>query len=141
MPLIKWLENSTFTKTGLMLFGGILTGLSFLILNFTTWSGILIVGMLLMTFGEMIAFPFSNAFAMDRAKKGNQGEYMALYSIAFSVAHIFGHNAGMRLVDSLGFDNTWYIITILAALCVFLLFILSEYLNTRKKLKKTQYFD
>ena len=136
MPLIKWLENSTFTKTGLMLFGGILTGSSFLILNFTTWSGILIIGMLLMTFGEMIAFPFSNAFAMDRAKKGNQGEYMALYSIAFSIAHIFGHNAGMRLVDKLGFDNTWYIVTILAGLCVFLLFILSEYLNSKKKIKQ-----
>lgn len=135
MPLIKWLENSTFTKSGLMLFGAILTGLSFVILNFTTWSGILIIGMLLMTFGEMIAFPFSNAFAMDRAKKGNQGEYMALYSIAFSVAHIFGHNAGMRLVDNLGFDNTWYIITILAALCVFLLFILSQYLNSIKTIK------
>ena len=137
MPLIKWLENSTFTKTGLMLFGGILTGLSFLILNFTTWSGILVIGMLLMTLGEMIAFPFSNAFAMDRAKKGNQGEYMALYSIAFSIAHIFGHNAGMRLVDKLGFNNTWYMVTILAGLCVFLLFILSEYLNTKKKLKQT----
>ena len=49
MPLIKWLENTTFTKSGLMLFGAILTGLSFLILNFTTWSGILIIGMLLMT--------------------------------------------------------------------------------------------
>jgi predicted MFS family arabinose efflux permease len=131
MPLIKWLENTTFTKSGLMLFGAILTGLSFLILNFTNWTGILILGMLLMTFGEMIAFPFSNAFAMDRAKKGNQGEYMALYSIAFSIAHIFGHNTGMRLVDNLGFDNTWYIVTALAALCVFLLFILSQYLNRK----------
>lgn len=141
MPLIKWLENSRFTKTGLMLFGAILTGLSFIILNFTTWSGILIIGMLLMTFGEMIAFPFSNAFAMDRAQKGNQGEYMALYSIAFSIAHIFGHNAGMRLVDKLGFDNTWYIVTVLAGLCVFLLFILSEYLNAKKKSKQTPYFE
>ena len=140
MPLIKWLENTNFTKSGLMLFGAILTGLSFLILNFTNWTGILILGMLLMTFGEMIAFPFSNAFAMDRAKKGNQGEYMALYSIAFSIAHIFGHNAGMRLVDLLGFDNTWYLVTILAALCVFLLFILSTYLNRKKKLKKKEIY-
>lgn len=132
MPLIKWLENTTFTKPGLMLFGAILTGLSFLILNLSSWAGILVIGMLLMTFGEMIAFPFSNAFAMDRAKKGNQGEYMALYSISFSIAHIFGHNAGMRMVDRLGFDYTWYIVTFLAALCVFLLFILRQFLNRKK---------
>ncbi len=42
MPLIKWLENTTFTKTGLMLFGGILTGLSFIILNLTPGRGVLI---------------------------------------------------------------------------------------------------
>ena len=135
MPLIKWLESTRFTKSGLMIFGTILTGLSIIILNLTSWIGILIIGMLLMSLGEMITFPFSNAFAMDRAKKGNQGEYMALYSIAFSIAHIFAHNAGMHMVDGLGFDNTWYIFTIIAGLCVFLLFILSQYLNTQKKKK------
>ncbi|MBE9489038.1 MAG: MFS transporter [Bacteroidetes bacterium] len=129
MPLIKWLENSRYTKAGLMLFGAVLTTASFLVLNMTSWIGILVIGMLLMTIGEMIAFPFSNAFAMQRAKKGNQGEYMALYSISFSVAHIFGHNAGMQMVNGLGFDNTWYIITLLGVLCVLLLFILKQYLK------------
>jgi MFS family permease len=131
MPLIKWLENTRFTKLGLMLFGAILIGFSFLILNVTTWAGVLIIGMLLMTFGEMIAFPFSNAFAMERAKKGNQGEYMALYSISFSVSHIFGHNVGLHLVDAIGFNKTWYLTTILAGLCVFLLYFL------KNRLKKT----
>lgn len=133
MPLIKWLENTKFTKTSLMLFGAVLTGLSFLILNATDWVGVLVIGMLLMTFGEMIAFPFSNAFAMDRAKKGNQGEYMALYSISFSIAHIFGHNMGLQLIGKVGFDNTWMIVTGLATLCVFLMFTLKQYLKYKKK--------
>ena len=133
MPLIKWLETTNFTKSGLMVFGTILLGISILVLNLTTWTGVLIIGMLFMSLGEMITFPFSNAFALDRAKKGNQGEYMALYSIAFSIAHIFAHNAGMHMVDDLGFDNTWYIFTMLAGFCVLLLFTLSRYLNTQKK--------
>ncbi len=132
MPLVKWLENSKYTKVGLMLFGGILTALSFVVLNLTSWTGILIVGMLLMTIGEMIAFPFSNAFAMDRAKKGNQGEYMALYSIAFSVSHIFSHNSGMQLVNSLGFDTTWLIVTGVSALCVFFMFLLRVVVQKEK---------
>jgi len=131
MPLIKWLENTTYTKIGLILFGAILTGLSVIILNITSWTGILIIGMLLMTFGEMIAFPFSNAFALDRSKKGNPGEYMALYSISFSIAHIFGHNAGLRMINYSGFENTWYFISALACLCVFSLFFLKKYLNTK----------
>ncbi|MFD2824186.1 MDR family MFS transporter [Lacinutrix iliipiscaria] len=129
MPLIKWLENSKHSKSSLMFFGAVLTALSFIVLNISTWSGVLIVGMFLMTVGEMIAFPFSNAFAMERAKKGNQGEYMALYSIAFSIAHIFGHNAGMRLVDGFGFDNTWLIMTGLGGVCAFLLFLLNIYVK------------
>ncbi|MEL0651261.1 MFS transporter [Algibacter sp. TI.3.09] len=133
MPLIKWLETTNFTKSGLMVFGTILLGISILVLNLTAWTGVLIIGMLFMSLGEMITFPFSNAFALDRAKKGNQGEYMALYSIAFSIAHIFAHNAGMHMVDDLGFDNTWYIFTMLAGFCVLLLFTLSRYLNTQKK--------
>lgn len=133
MPLIKWLENTRYTKLGLMFFGAVITGLSLLILNFTSWAGVLIVGMLLMTFGEMIAFPFSNAFAAERARKGNQGEYMALYSISFSFAHIFGHNAGLQMTSQLGFDNTWYIISGIAAICALLLFILNAHLKRFKK--------
>ncbi|MCD8406641.1 MFS transporter [Tenacibaculum dicentrarchi] len=123
MPLIKWLEESKYSKEILIFIGLFLMGLSFFVLNLTSWSGILIVGMFFMTFGEMIALPFSNAFVIDRAKKGNQGEYMAYYSIAFSLAHIFGHNSGMRLIDAYGFDTTWSITTITAVvgLVIFLL--------------------
>ena len=131
MPLIKWLENTEYTKLGLIFFGAILIGSSLLILNLTTWSGILVLGMILATIGEMIAFPFSNAFAVDRARKGNQGEYMALYSMSFSIAHIFGHNAGLQMTAILGFDNTWYIISTIALICALVLFVLNRNLNIK----------
>jgi predicted MFS family arabinose efflux permease len=132
MPLVKWFENSKRSQSGLMLIGAILTGLSFLILTSGSWIGILIISMLLVTFGEMIAFPFSNAFAMDRSKKGNKGEYMALYSIAFSVAHLFSHNGGMHLIESIGYNNTWYVVSLITLICMALLFILRQQLNTKK---------
>jgi len=126
MPLIKWLEQSSFTKIGLMLFGLVLTAISFYVLNLTSWMGILVIGMLFMTVGEMIAFPFSNAFAMDRAKKGNQGEYLSMYVMSFSIAHIFGHNIGLRLIDNLGYNNTWYIMVGLGFIGVLLLMYLKR---------------
>ncbi|WP_298760389.1 MFS transporter [uncultured Psychroserpens sp.] len=132
MPLIKWLEDSRHTKLGLMFAGAVLTGLSLLVLNLTSWTGVLVVGMLLMTFGEMVAFPFSNAFAVERAKKGNQGEYMALYSMSFSIAHIFGHNAGLQMTGKLGYDSTWYIITAIAFVCALILFTLNNRLKAKK---------
>ncbi|WP_296385915.1 MFS transporter [Winogradskyella sp.] len=129
MPLIKWLEHSRYTKVGLMIIGLILTALSFYVLNLTSWVGILLIGMLLMTIGEMIAFPFSNAFAMSRAKKGKQGEYLSMYVMSFSIAHIFGHNAGLRLVDHFGYNYTWYIMLGLGLIGILLLLYLKRSLK------------
>lgn len=129
MPLIKYLENKSFTKLTFVLFGLILVGLSFLVLNFFSWIGILVIGMLLMTLGEMIAFPFSNAFAMERAKRGNQGEYMALYTIAFSISHVFAHNLGMRSIARFGFEWTWYGICLVCLLGILLLLLLNKSLK------------
>jgi len=132
MPVVKWLENSKNTESRLILIGAILTGLSIIILTTSTWVGVLIVSMLLVTVGEMIAFPFSNSFAMDRSKRGNKGEYMALYSISFSVAHVFSHNGGMHLIESVGYNNTWYIITVVSVVCMLLLLFLNQKLKPKK---------
>ena len=133
MPLIKWLGDSKYSKELLITIGLLLTGLSYVVLLMTPWIGILIIGMLLMTLGEMIAFPFSNSFVIERSKRGKQGEYMAFYSISFSAAHIFGHNSGLQMVDNFGYDTTWTVISIISAVGVLTLF----YLMYRLKREKT----
>lgn len=132
MPLIKWLENSTHSKIGLMIFGSLFVGGSFMVLIMTPWIGILVIGMLLMTIGEMIVFPFSNAFAMERGKRGKLGEYMALYTVSFSISHVFGHNAGMQMVDKLGYDTTWLIITLFSVVSIGILLLLKRSLKIEK---------
>lgn len=133
MPLIKWLEGSKYKKEYLMCFGAFLTMLSFVVLNISNWIGVIFIGMILVTIGEMIAFPFSNAFAMQRAKKGNQGQYMAFYSIGFSFSHIFGHNAGLQLIDRFGYFNTWNVMIALGVGCMLLLFFLYKKTNNNTK--------
>ena len=132
MPLIKYLEKLNHSKTNYVIFGLALVGLSFLLLNLFSWVGILVIGMLLMTLGEMIAFPFSNAIAMERSKRGNQGEYMALYSIAFSISHIFAHNYGMHSIANNGYTLTWNVITIISVLGILLLLLLKRIAITNK---------
>ncbi|QNJ96780.1 MDR family MFS transporter [Constantimarinum furrinae] len=109
MPLVNWMERIKISKTMATFWGIVFIALSFIVLNFTTWGGILIIGMLLMTLGEMVGSPFSNALALEMAPKGRKGSYMGLYSMSFSMSHIIGHNSGMNLVDSYGFDFTWYV--------------------------------
>ena len=84
MPLIHYIENTLLDRMKIITGSLVLLALSFLVLNFTVWVGILIVSMLLITLGEMLAFPFTNNFAMNRAPSGKEGRYLALYSMAFS---------------------------------------------------------
>ncbi|MDT0646788.1 MFS transporter [Zunongwangia sp. F260] len=121
MPLIKYLEVKGKSATTYVILGIALAGLSFLAMNLSNWLGTLVIGMFLLTIGEMIAFPFSNSFALQRADKGKQGSYMALYSIAFSISHIFGHNSGMQLIGKLGYSFTWNVMIGLALFSCLLL--------------------
>ena len=124
MPLIKFLETRNRTPVFHVITGTVLVGLSFLAVNLTGWSGVLLIGMLLMTVGEMIAFPFSNSFALGRAERGKQGSYMALYSIAFSLSHIFGHNSGMQLISKFDYFFTWNVMIALTVIaCGLLLYL------------------
>lgn len=132
MPLIKFMESRRPTAIAYMILGMLLTAISFLVINLTGWTGILIAGMVLATLGEMIAFPFSNSFALNRSDGKKRGSYMALYSIAFSVSHIFGHNSGMQLIDNFGFEFTWYTMLGLGIFACLLLFILKGRLNREK---------
>ncbi|GAA3522005.1 MFS transporter [Aquimarina addita] len=126
MPLITYLESTSLSKISTVIYGMILTGCSFIILTLTPWAGILILGMVIATLGEMIAFPFGNAFALERSKKGKQGAYMGLYSMSFSVAHILGHNSGMQLIENYGYTNSWIFMTIIAIVGTVLLVIVKR---------------
>lgn len=109
MPLVGWLERINISKTMATFWGIVFLALSFIVLNMSDWVGVLVIGMILMTLGEMIGSPFSNALAISMAPKGRKGSYMGLYSMSFSFSHIFGHNGGMNLVNSYGYDTTWYV--------------------------------
>lgn len=122
MPLVSFFENGRFSRYRILAISTLLFALSFFVLNMTGWVGILSVGMVLMSYAEMLNFPFLNSFAMGRAAKfNNQGEYMALFTMSFSIAHIFAHNSGMQLVAHLGYEATWYIMGTLLVISILFL--------------------
>lgn len=120
MPIVKYFEDKKTPLIVLMIAGTAMMGLSFVILNMSMWVGTLVLGMLLITVGEVIVFPFSNAYAMKRAERGNKGDYLALYMMAFSFANIFSHNGGLQLIDDIGFFTTWNIAGGLSILTILL---------------------
>ena len=130
MPLIGWLDRKKVSKTMATFWGIFFLGLSFLVLNLTSWSGVLVIAMFLMTLGEMVGFPFSNALALEMAPKGRKGSYMGMYSMSSSFAHLIGHNGGMNMVNSFGYFTTWNVfamfLLIVAGLTIWLYFLLRK---------------
>lgn len=120
MPIVKGFEGK-WSNYSIMIVGTLLTVLGFTVLNLTPWAGILIISLLLLTFGEMITLPFSNSFALNRAQRGKQGEYMAFYSISFSISHILSHNVSMQVIERFGFTTTWWFLSLLGLICLILM--------------------
>ena len=122
MPLVNSLEKGKLDNLKIVIAGTFLLMLSFFVISFSPLIGLAIVGIVLMTFGEMLGFPFSNSYALDRSKLGNQGAYMAMYSMSFSFAHILGPNLGMQFSSAFGFESTWLLMGAICFIaCVILL--------------------
>jgi predicted MFS family arabinose efflux permease len=123
MPLVKYSEDRAFDRFKVMRFSVLLIALSFVVLNVFPVIAFLWIGMALMTFGEMLNFPFMNRFAYDRSDHGPPGAYMALFTISWSVAHIFGHTLGLNLIAQFGYTATWWFFVAFLLVAVGLLYL------------------
>jgi len=130
MPLIKFCEDRKFDLYRILLISVVLFALSFAVLNWFPVIGFLWVGMTLMTVGEMLNFPFMNRFAYDRSDQGPPGAYMALFTMSWSVAHIFGHTLGLNLIAQFGYTSTWYIMAGIMVLAMGLLVVLKRMMES-----------
>ena len=69
------------------------------------WS--LAVTVVIWTFGEMLFFPASAAYATDIAPDARRGEYSGLYTMVFSIAFAIGPWAGTVVLERLGARTLW----------------------------------
>jgi predicted MFS family arabinose efflux permease len=134
MPLVHYLEKIKKPTLLITIYGVALFVLSFLVLNIAPIIFFPILSMIFLTLGEMISFPFSNTFAMQRAQKGKKGDYMALYTLTFSIGHIFGPNLGMHISKSFGFQVTWFVMAGIMTLSALILYFLKTKLMKNSKM-------
>jgi predicted MFS family arabinose efflux permease len=109
MPIVSYFERKKVQKLKIILWGSLLMAISFYSLLINVWAGILVISMLIISIGEIFAFPFSNTFAMSRAPRGHEGRYMALYTMSFSLAHIVSSKMGMEIIGYLGYQVNWFV--------------------------------
>lgn len=119
MPLMMILEKNQRNFTYILV-GVLCLPISFLILKFG--AGLLITAILytvVITFSEIFAMPFMMNYSLSRPKKERQGQYSALYSIAYGIANIAAPSVGLGIAAAYGFDNMFNFIILLSGLLAF----------------------
>ncbi|PKP40562.1 MAG: MFS transporter [Bacteroidetes bacterium HGW-Bacteroidetes-13] len=126
MPLVHQLEKQKISQIKIIMWSLCFYGLSYAVLLFTNLDFILVVSVFAISFGEMLGFPYTNAFAMKRAKSGMEGKYLALYTMSFSFAHILSAKIGMSVVEKYGYTTNWVLMILLSILAIGLTALLSK---------------
>ncbi|MFH6968099.1 MDR family MFS transporter [Flavobacterium sp. FlaQc-28] len=120
MPTVGFMERRGFPKIKIIILGSFVMASSFFLLLINFWAGMLVISMICISIGEILTFPFSNAFALSRAPRGQEGRYMALYTMSFSLAHIVSSKVGFEIISDFGYQINWLFmasIGIIATLC------------------------
>lgn len=106
MVLVRRWENKR-PNMHYIILGALATACGYLFLITPGISPLLIATgtVILITVGEMLAFPFINTVIMSRASEHNRGQYAASYALSWSVAQIGGPGGGALIAQHWGFKT------------------------------------
>ncbi|NOR90870.1 MAG: MFS transporter [Anaerolineales bacterium] len=105
-PMVMMAVGTALYMVGLAMFG------------FVSAYWLFIVAILLLTFGEMVVMPVSQALAARFAPEDMRGRYMAFYSLAWAVPSTIGPWAAGLILDNYNPDWVWYAAGIVCAIAV-----------------------
>jgi predicted MFS family arabinose efflux permease len=108
MVIVYKLENRR-DPVQYMVFGALLIGVAFLTLYAAPVFTVVLCSMIIITFGEMLLFPFMNNFWVKRSTERNRGQYAAVYTMSFSAAIVLAPTFSSQVATWLGFEALWII--------------------------------
>ena len=113
MPMVHRLDGKG-PALGYVRFGLILYALSFAACLLPAGIAAALVFTILISFGEMFVMPFSSNFVFGRSEGSKQGQYMALYTMSYSVANILAPFLGTQVIAHWGYNTLWTMVAVLA---------------------------
>lgn len=127
MVLVYKLENKR-NPVWYMLAGAVFIGTSFLFFLISPVFIVALLGIMVITVGEMLLFPFVNNFWVQRSNEHNRGQYAGVYTMSFSFALVLAPTFSAQVAQHLGFPVLWIINFILCGLAALGYFILRKQL-------------
>lgn len=122
--LLVQIAEKRLTISQILIGGSLLCGLSFVMLNLSGSLLMLYLSISVLCVSEILAMPFMSTVIVKNSEENNRGAYMGLYSLSFSVAHIFSPFLGTLTVERFGFEALWWatgMISIIVAMGLYFL--------------------
>ena len=109
MPMV-YLADRRYRPLYVMLAGTLLILSGYLLLPAAvlTGYGLLLVWILLITFGEILFMPFTSTYVAKHAPPARRGEYLGLLSASFSLAFVLTPVIGFQLAEYFGYAVSIY---------------------------------
>jgi len=109
---------SNYAPMKMMAFGTLLYMIGFGMYGFITEIYLFFVAMAILTVGEMIVLPVSQAVVAKLAPEDKRGRYMAVYGFHWALPTLFGVIIAGLIMDYIGPNLVWYLAGILSLISI-----------------------
>ena len=114
-PIIKRLEKKLKAQ---IIIGIVIFLISFIVVSYAGTFTMFIISMIILTFGEMFAWPAIPTLASQLAPKGREGFYQGIVNSTATIGRMIGPFAGGVLVDLYGMQAMLFILTALVSIAI-----------------------
>lgn len=113
LPIVKYIESRKISKLLMVSYGVLAMSIGYLFLLIENNVFSLIMMMILMTVGVMLTFPFANSFVKNRSQKKQEGKFMSVFTMSYSLAQIVSTKTGMEIIEKFGYRANWIFLFVL----------------------------
>ena len=109
---------SKYNSMKMMAFGTFFYMIGFAMYGFISFPYLFFIAMIIITVGEMIVTPVSQAAAASFAPEDKRGRYMAVFGFQWAIPNLFGVLGAGLIMENLGPNWVWYIAGILCLISI-----------------------
>lgn len=118
MPLVSF-AGRLFTLNRIVAGGCILLSISYIILGLGEGMIYLVMAMAFLSVSEILVMPFLTTFSANRGGDYKRGNYLGVYSMAYSIAFIVAPPLSYFIIGESSYSTLWFLLSALALLIAF----------------------
>ncbi len=113
--------------------GTVFYAIGFTMMGFISAYALFVLAIVVITFGEMVVVPTSQALTANFAPEDMRGRYMAVYGLSWAIPSTLGPGAAGFILDNYNPNLLWYLGGGLCVISAFSFYILHLWIGKQKR--------